>query len=114
MPRDGATTFDDLVGQLEELRVTCETGNGTRQECRRHAGSSFTHPVAVRGNRHGLTTDAGSQSGAVTRLRVLLRIAIRKRERMVTALELQTQGIDQRTAFSRTNVCTWRNRTCER
>ena len=24
MPRDGATTFDDLVGQLEELRVTCE------------------------------------------------------------------------------------------
>jgi hypothetical protein len=24
VPRDGATTFGDLVGQLEELRVTCE------------------------------------------------------------------------------------------
>jgi len=24
MPRDGATTFGDLVGQLDELRVTCE------------------------------------------------------------------------------------------
>jgi hypothetical protein len=23
MPRDGATTFGDLVGRLEELRVTC-------------------------------------------------------------------------------------------
>jgi hypothetical protein len=24
MPRDGATTFDDLLGQLAELRVTCD------------------------------------------------------------------------------------------